>query len=304
MHCDLLAARGTAVQTGEPIEWPTDPAAVVAGPLSDLIATPSESEETSRYALVAHKFGAASIFLEHPSAGATSPERFELSAAVGGLPQPLTNIEVDTASHLAHLTVGSRGLARVGFAPQPEGVESDRDGTLYSAGSLSIEALSSLPDTRDLTFFPAMPDAGEALATQSALVVADNPASLLLVDVQPETPGSNRARIKRTAVVGIGASRVAAGTLRGRPTAIVACFDARELFVIDLETMLTRSVVPNLSGPFELLFDEARERVYVADFRSSVIRIVDLSELAETQGEASARVVATLGAPRVLQELR
>ena len=111
-------------------------------------------------------------------------------------------------------------------------------------------------------------------------------------------------RVKRTAVVGAGASRVTTGVLGGRPTAVVACFDARALFVIDLQTMLTRSVVPNLSGPFDLELDEERARVYVSDFRSSVIRVIDLGALTDSQGEASAAVIATLGTPRVLQELR
>jgi hypothetical protein len=35
-----------------------------------------------------------------------------------------------------------------------------------------------------------------------------------------------------------------------------------------------------------------------------VIRIVDLSRLADSQGETSAAVIATLGKPRVIQELR
>jgi sugar lactone lactonase YvrE len=85
---------------------------------------------------------------------------------------------------------------------------------------------------------------------------------------------------------------------------VVACFDARELFVIDLITMLPRSVVPNLSGPYEIALDEQRQLLYVADFRSSVIRIVDLSPIAAGDGEAPVQVVATLGEPQVLQELK
>ena len=40
--------------------------------------------------------------------------------------------------------------------------------------------------------------------------------------------------------------------------------------------MLPLSVVPHLSGPFDLQYDEVRELVYVADYHSSVIRVLDL----------------------------
>jgi hypothetical protein len=63
-------------------------------------------------------------------------------------------------------------------------------------------------------------------------------------------------------------------------------------------------VVPNLSGPHALVLDDARERVYVADFRSSVVRVVDLSPLADHASEEPVRVIASLGRPRVIQELQ
>jgi hypothetical protein len=167
-----------------------------------------------------------------------------------------------------------------------------------------LQSLANALDARDLAFIPALPGAGEALSQNSALIVAQEPSALLLADIDASRNAPGRARVKRTAVVGAGASRLASGMLGGRPTAVVACFDSRALYVIDLETMLTLSVVPNLSGPFEIVLDEERERLYVADFRSSVIRIVDLSRLADSQGETSAAVIATLGKPRVVQELR
>ena len=68
--------------------------------------------------------------------------------------------------------------------------------------------------------------------------------------------------------------------------------------------MLTRTVIPNFSGPFDVALDSARKLLYVSDFRSSVIRIVDLSPLTDPSAKEGARVIATLGSPRVIQELQ
>lgn len=307
-ECHLRAERGFDIDRGETLDWPMEAAAVIAGPLSDWAET---GDPARRYALVAHRGGEVSMFVEDTDAEPDSDERFVLSSVLSGLLAPLTNVAFDPATRLAYLTVGNLGIERVGFAPPPLNAEGTLDeieihsGTLYAAGALNLEAVTQQPNTRDIAFASALSDAGDrALDSSTALLVAQNPNALLLVELDPARNALNTARVKRTTVVGAGASRVATGVLGGRPTAVVASFDARALFIIDLETMLTRSVVPNLSGPFEIVFDQDRELVYVTDFRSSVIRVVDLSALAQTQGEASARVIATLGAPRVVQELR
>jgi hypothetical protein len=105
-------------------------------------------------------------------------------------------------------------------------------------------------------------------------------------------------------VVGAGASQVVTGTIDGQPLALVSCFGSRQLFVIDLTNMLVRSVVPNFSGPFSLALDAFRKRAYIADFSSSVIRIIDLAPLFDGNQDRAARIVATLGSPKILQELR
>ena len=52
----------------------------------------------------------------------------------------------------------------------------------------------------------------------------------------------------------------------------------------------------------EIAVDEVRERAFVTDFRSSVVRIVDLAPLAARTNEPL-RIVATLGVPRAPSEL-
>jgi hypothetical protein len=159
-------------------------------------------------------------------------------------------------------------------------------------------------DTQDVLFVPAFAPAGAALAEPRALVLSQRPDSLLVVDVHPDRNAQvTAARVLRTIVVGTAPTRLSYGVIDGRPLAVVACFGAREIVVVDLATLHVRSVVPNLSGPFEVTLDAPRKRLYVADFRSSVIRIVDLSPVVDGDGDRAARVAATLGKPQILQEL-
>ncbi len=298
-RCDLYAARARDPEDlSQPLTWPNDPAAVTSGPLSDWSGN---SDDDSLYVMVAHRGGEVSLFIEQPSEPENEAGRFELRSVLQRLTPPLTNVGFDPSTGLAHLTTGAAGVASVGVVPPQE---DDGRGSLYYAGAIRMQSLVGAPDARDLAFLPAVSNAGQALSEDSALIVATEPSALLLADVDESRNGPGRGRVKRTAVVGAGASRLAAGVVGGRATAVVACFDARALFVIDLETMLTVSVVPNLSGPFDIVLDEERERLYVADFRSSVIRVVDLSRLADSQGERAATVIATVGMPRVIQELR
>jgi len=66
------------------------------------------------------------------------------------------------------------------------------------------------------------------------------------------------------------------------------------------------TIVHNLNGPFELAIDAARRRLYVADFRASVVRVMDLGAVVDGGlGERTdAPIIATLGIPKVVQELQ
>jgi hypothetical protein len=170
-----------------------------------------------------------------------------------------------------------------------------------------------------------VPNAGAALAQDRALIVSQQPSALLVADINQARNAPGHAQVQATAVVGPGATRVVVGDFGGQPLAVVGSFASREISVIELSTMLARAVVPNLSGPFALALDEPRKLLYVDDFRSSVIRIIDLAPVLDPELTGLSRVstrdpralqatrgrrvdtvsvVATLGKPRVLQELR
>jgi hypothetical protein len=302
-----------AAQRSKPLVWPGNPVGVIAGPLSHWSGP--ERSISGDYVLVAHRTGAVSLFVYRPGAVGDAPGDLVLLDVLEGLPQVLTEMAYDPGSGLVHLSVagtsGVKLLARVGVAipaptPGAASVEPAFTARLYDAGVVELQGTSTGNDSRDLAFVRAVPTAGAALAGDRALILSSYPSALLVVDVDPTRNQPSAARVERSIALGVGAQRIVTGTLGGRPFAIVACFDARQLFVIDLNTMIVRSVVPNLSGPFDLAIDEARRLLYLTDFRSSVIRVVDLAPAADASTDSAkpVRVVATLGRPQVLPELQ
>jgi hypothetical protein len=133
--------------------------------------------------------------------------------------------------------------------------------------------------------------------------------------VSQDDSRSGVGSVRRTVTLGSGPSKLSIATLGDAEDAVrvaaVSCFNGREVFIVDLETMFTRAVVPNLSGPFDLALDGARQKLYVADFRTSVVRVIDLSPLtapaltdSSDEPVPAPRVIATLGRPQSIQELR
>ena len=49
--------------------------------------------------------------------------------------------------------------------------------------------------------------------------------------------------------------------------------------MVDLDLGRLVGIVRGLGGPFELTVDAERERIYVLDFRQSVIRVIDLAPM-------------------------
>lgn len=257
--------------------------------------------------LVAHRAGQVSLFQDRLD---DSPllllDVLTLHAGTEVLQEP-TGISFDPTTQLAYVSIYAREsvhlqdkklLGRIGIAPtEKEGVPA----LLYDADALSLEGVSLGRDTRAVEINPAVP--GEAL------VVSRVPNSLLWVNVSDARDGTGlptQAVVRQTTAVGRGPSRVITGKFGDRTLAIVSCFDSRQIFILDANTGDVLSIVQNFSGPFELALDEPRRRLYVADFRSSAVRVLDLAPLMEgaTETMPTARIIATLGHPRLLQELQ
>jgi hypothetical protein len=105
--------------------------------------------------------------------------------------------------------------------------------------------------------------------------------------------------------IGDGPLRLAHGKIGARDLLAVACFDAKQLYLVDAVRSTIAAVIHNLNGPFDLAIDSQRMRLYLADFRSSSVLVVDLSALAEMSDQRTdAPIIGQLGIPKVVQELQ
>ncbi|MBN1652645.1 MAG: hypothetical protein JXA30_02595 [Deltaproteobacteria bacterium] len=260
------------------------------------------AREDLDYVLVAQRNGSVSFFVSPDKNGP------ELVYMIDKFQTEVTNIGLDPITGYAYLTsretitTGNRkSLQRVGIFYDLDELTS----FIYDAGLVFLRGVSAERDTRDIAFSPFAPD--------RAFVVSRTPNALLVVDFSSARTGNLEAIVNRTVKVGSGASRVVVGRIGNDPRlfAFVSCFGSRELFVIDVDLGEPVAVIQGFSGPFELALDRWRKKIYVADFRSSIVRIVDLEPIVcvpESEDDAcqknqTSRIVATLGEPRPPEEL-
>ncbi|HKP64114.1 MAG TPA: hypothetical protein VJV78_45575 [Polyangiales bacterium] len=288
------------------LELPREAVSIVAGRGEEWFQN-ADPPVSGEFILVAHREGQVSLLRDDlGKADLQLQDVLTLKQGSQPLEEP-TGITYDPTTHLGYVSVFARTtadigdvkvLGRVGLASGgPEGYPA----YLYDADPLVLEGVSIGRDTRAIIPSPTVP--GEAL------VISQRPNSLLWVDIASAQDGSGvptQAVVRRTTTVGRGPTRVITGKLEDRTLAIVSCFDAREIYILDAVTSEVLSIVHNFSGPFELALDSARKRLYVADFRSSVIRVLDLTPILEGASESvpTAGIVATLGHPQQVQELQ
>lgn len=94
--------------------------------------------------------------------------------------------------------------------------------------------------------------------------------------------------------------------------AFVSCYQSRNIFVIDVDHRKTIGIVSGLSGPFEFEVDKTRQRLYVLDFRTSVVRVVTLAPLvacltgasSSPNQQCSPEILGMLGVPNAVEYLR
>lgn len=242
---------------------------------------------------------------------------------IDGLQNDITNISLDPLSGQAYLTSqeygttgGTKSLQRVGFIYDNIDVKTS---FIFDAGYVLLRGVSLERDTRAIGFSP--------LAEDKAFIVSRTPDALLILDFANARTGALEATVHKTVKVGSSASRLALGQIGSDPRlfAFVSCFGSRELYVIDVDLAEPVAVIQGFSGPFEVAVDRWRKLAYVADFRSSIIRIVDLqpivcaSESSNTECpdiyvgatdpipckcfDRPSRIIATLGEPQPPEEL-
>jgi D-serine deaminase-like pyridoxal phosphate-dependent protein len=301
-----LADRGLdrRAEGEERLDWPAEPAAVLSGRLADFDASLTLPDDRDEYTLVAHRNGPVSLFVEQGSELVLTdvlPSGAPFAASLAFDPQ--TRYVYAALAQFSSDSVLTR--MRVLLPLLPESGERSELRAFVAPPSV-VRIGGSIAEPRDLSFLPAIPDASSALSTPSAVVLAGRPSALQLTELPDaetaDRPGS--LRVKQSTVLGFGAARLATAVVAGVPLAVVSSFDSREVAVVDLRTMRTRSMRPTLSGPFDIALDVERRYVYVTDFRSSVLRVIDLEPLLGGDADGSLGVIATVGRPRVIQELQ
>jgi hypothetical protein len=273
--CDeSFRAGDEAVASRRGLTLDGDPVAVATVPLSEL------GGGVGDFVLMALRDGQVALFLD---GGPGSPP--ELLHIVGDLPGNLVTMTVQPGTGVAWITsAASSALARVGIQLDPV---DPLLSFVYDFGALTLGGVDDGQDTRDVQFHPTDPEG-------TAFVLARRPEAVIQLDLTRPGLNATDVGIDEVYEVGRGPSRLAVTQLFGTTYAFASCFDARRLFVIDIDHRTLVSVIGGFTGPFEIVVDPVRSRLYIADFTTSVIRVVDLSPLA-TSG--APRVLTTLGEP-------
>jgi DNA-binding beta-propeller fold protein YncE len=268
---------------------PRDPIGIVVRP------GPESGEEE---VLLAHRGGEVSLFVSDKSGPL-------LKHVLTGLAPRVTGIALNPSDGFVYLTntdvenVEMKFLSRVGVAYPSEGAPFTY---LYNAGIVELNGFSYERDTRAVAFSASLPE--------EAFVVTASPSALAVVDLNTQHSGSGETLVNKAVETGTGASRITLGTIGNdqRLFAFISCYESREFYIIDVASATPVAVVHGFSGPFEMALDSARQYVYVADFRSSVVRIIDLTPITCNPNEddscsGEVRIVATLGNPTPPEEL-
>lgn len=282
------------------VTFPSEPVAMVSLPAASAAPGLDPEAVPGDFVLVAHRSGQVSLFHD---AGEAGPK---LIHVLDQLPLEPTGIEFDPAGHLAYISLYARNtsstlsrlLSRIAISVEPR-VEASY---LYDVGGVVIDGVAPQRNTRAVRMNPAREG--------QLLVTGERPASLLFVDVGtgPDADaavGSSIVPAREIVTIGDGPLRLTHGRIGERDLLAVACFDAKQLYLVDAVRSTIAAVIHNLNGPFDLAIDSQRMRLYLADFRSSSVLVVDLSALAEMSDQRTdAPIIGQLGIPKVVQELQ
>jgi hypothetical protein len=262
-----------------------DPAAVLTGRLEDIGGPPS----VGSYVLLGLRAlgtggDSVALYIDRDATGGETPVP-ELVDIETGFPPDLVTMTAQPGTGLAWTTSATtRDLGRVGVIVDPE--EPARS-SLFNAGALRLGGLDDGQDSRDILFDPRAPD-------ERAWVLERRPESVITLDLTRMGLNAGDLGLDTIYEVGTGPSRIALATIAGRQYLLVTCFDAKKVFVIDVDHGALVAVVGGISGPFEMAVDEARELLFVTDFSLSVVRVIDLEPLARFEPPF---LLATLGEP-------
>ncbi len=253
-HLGEVSSTRELVLTGAPI-------AVGTGSLREL-----GSAVDADYVITAQDNGTVALYLDRHDADMVP----ELIHVAEGFPTNIVDLAIEPGTGVAWMTSATTNqLARAAISVDAE--EPTRS-FLYNFGGLRLRGVDDGEDSRDIVFHPTDPS--------RAFVLSRRPEAVIEIAVERRGLTQSDVAVTDLWEVGAGPSRLAVAELGGTTYAFASCFDAQRLFVIDADHGSLVGVVGGFSGPFEVVVDDARQILFMADFSTSVIRMVDLSGLA------------------------
>lgn len=289
LRCDA-AHRRTRIRAtdecpGRTITLTGDPSGVVAMRLDQLTGSVDDADRD--VVLMLQRNGTAALFMDDAALG--DPV---LTHVLTGLQQDAINAELEPSTLLGWVntsspvsTRASRALGRVGVFIDPD---TEACSQAFAAPGVFLDGLATGYDTRDVAF-------SSDAQNRYAYVLSRSPESVITIDQQgtPFIPGN--AAIVDVQPTGFGPSRIRRITIGGHDFLLVTCFDDGSVWIYGTQPTEVLSIVPGFNGPFELALDEERQIAVVADFKTSVLRFIDLSPLLHGH---DAVVLGRVGTPR------
>jgi hypothetical protein len=259
------------------------PTAMVVGALDTMV----DGKPKGTFLATAHEGGGVGFFVD----SGDGPVLHSSAYAANGR---LTSITADARNQVFYLTTGQRStlLSRFGLR------DLDKRYALAASPSLMLDNVAAPGDTRDIALDPDDP---------TRLIVlmrghAESVPSVLFMRLDP-TDATSGMKLEGQVHVGAGPSRLTQATIDGRRVLFVSCYDERAIYVIDEQKRRLERIIRGFAGPFEMLADEARGLLYVADFSVSVVRVVDIRGVFNVQLPPP-RIIATLGKVRTAEGLQ
>ena len=286
-------------------DFPGQPSAIAVGRLGDLGITEAalgKSPETP-IVVTAHEVRGLSLFVESGPIGpdgvmpASEPV---LESVYDNRVSAPTSVTIDPRNRLIYVTSAGQNpyVQRFGVRVDRERRdprEPEPRELLYPSTAIELSGVAVSDDVRDVAIDPDDP-------TRLFALTRGSPQAVLFLRIDP-TSARREARVTDAVRVGSGPSKLAYAVIDGRPFLFVSAYDARSIFVVDATTRELTTVIRNFSGPYDMALDSARRLLYVADFRTSVLRVVDLSGLVD-RSRPRPGIIATIGAQKFKGSLR
>ncbi len=292
-RCDD-AHRTTTVEEGcaRTLTLHGDPNALIAGSMSDLTDDPAEVGLD--WLLMVERSGStgsAALYLDRREGGTRRPV---LTHILTGLPPDAVNASLEPGTGLTWINLASpistraqRELPLVGVSIDPNHRECS---AAFAAGRVQLGGVATGFDSRDIAW--TGPDA------RFAHVLSRLPESVITIDQDGValTPGD--AAVVDVDAVGFGPSRMASATIDGEDILVATCFDARNVSIMRTDPVEVTAVVAGFDGAYELAIDPVRRWAIVGDFKTSVVRIIDLAPLTSPALDDEPSIIIRIGTPR------